>query len=426
MNSLIHIFGPLLISIFIVTPLGTCNENSWTKLDITGVKIALEKGMPKISLEILQGLIKERPNSLEVHFYLGETYKALGELKMAAYHYEFVTHLNPKYQLAWEKLGYCYEKLGLFYEAKKVYLKRLEINDHDVDLWILYSRFLKEKRYYHDAEEAIWTALSLVPKDLELNREYALLLEKMNSNSKVIAKQWANVLEISPKDLMARYHLAQAYEHLKEIKEAKKNYLILVKNNPKFPEAYLRLGIIYTQENFLPEAYYYFKKFKKLTPYASLAYQEIIKLYKKEKKKRLVIKTYQQWRQAIPYNEQVYLDWGDYLIENKDIDRALNVFMSGLDKIPQSIGLLEKLGNFYFEKRDWKLVKFYFTKILEHTPHNELALSRLARCSIEENELTVAKAYLTLLRKLIEDREELSKKGLIQSPSRLPASENAH
>lgn len=399
---------------FLAAPLEAKKINA----DMTEAVALLKKGKPQLALEIFQQLQELRPHSSEVQFHLGLTYQALGEAKKAAWHFEKTVQLENGHDLAWEELGKTYEAMGMFRETRRVYLKRLEKYDHNVDLWVKYSRYLRQHRQYQDAEEAIWKALSFVPQDLKLSQEYAVLLETMNAGPFVIAKQWANVLEIDPNSAMARYHLAQAQEHGKNFEDAKKNYLVLVKNNPEFPEAHLRLALIYAQENALSQAYQHLEEFRQRSPQSSLAYEEKVKLLLRENKKSEALSTFEEWAKNFRKDENVYLAWGDFVLAAKDQARAIDIYLQGLGQIPDSLHLLDRVGQEYFLNKDWAKAKSYNTTLLERDPHHERALARLSTCAMEMNLLTEAHAYLTLLRKILEDRQEIRS---IAVPMRLPA-----
>jgi len=79
----------------------------------------------KEAIEILKGLEKETPKDADIQNYLGFSFRKLGNLDLAAIHYDKALNLNPKHKGALEYQGEMYLKMNEVDKAKEN-LKKLD------------------------------------------------------------------------------------------------------------------------------------------------------------------------------------------------------------------------------------------------------------------------------------------------------------
>ena len=79
----------------------------------------------KEAIEILKSLEKETPKDADIQNYLGFSFRKLGNLDLAAIHYDKALNLNPKHKGALEYQGEMYLKMNEVDKAKEN-LKKLD------------------------------------------------------------------------------------------------------------------------------------------------------------------------------------------------------------------------------------------------------------------------------------------------------------
>lgn len=226
-------------------------------------------------------------------------------------HYLMATKLNPDFNLAWYGLAQMHLWKGNFGEAISIFEKILqEVPDNYECVKILGSLYRKsnfnaEKAIEHlkkaielnscDADTYLELAASYEGvDDVEASKAYdqAILLLKENKTN-ISAQLWnnfgalkqrvqdyktaqiafENALESSMNyedninsignkavRITATYNLARLYEEQFDYQKAENLYKDIVKENPKYVDAYLRLGCICKVKGQLSEAYDWFKE----------------------------------------------------------------------------------------------------------------------------------------------------------------------
>ena len=88
-------------------------------------KDLIEKGKFNEAIKILKDLEKETSKDADIHNYLGFSFRKMGNLDLAAIHYDRALALNPKHKGALEYQGEMFLKINQVEKAKEN-LKKLD------------------------------------------------------------------------------------------------------------------------------------------------------------------------------------------------------------------------------------------------------------------------------------------------------------
>ena len=104
---------------------GSSSTSIMKSSDYYAAKDLIKKGDYKEAISILKGLEKQTPKDPDVQNYLGFSYRKVGDLNLAAIHYNEALNLNPKHKGALEYQGEMYLTMDQIDKAKEN-LKKLD------------------------------------------------------------------------------------------------------------------------------------------------------------------------------------------------------------------------------------------------------------------------------------------------------------
>ncbi len=153
------------------------------------------------------------------------------------------------------EMGLLYFQEADYVRALQEFVKAKDLNRNDKHVWNALGLAYKERKLAKEAKEAFETAISI---DRDYSEAYnnlgVMLLEegKYKESIKYFEKAVKNIFYTTPE--LAYNNMGYAYEKLKELSEAEKNYREAISINPSFSPSYINLSRIYEQTKRYREA----------------------------------------------------------------------------------------------------------------------------------------------------------------------------
>lgn len=200
------------------------------------VNTAVDLKQPAVAMERLQDYIKLDPNDAQAHVQLGRLLASSGQYEGALAEFSAAQKLAPG------DLGVLRQIAGVAALQKKYdvaesqYATLLKANPSDASLHYALGTTLMDDHKFAAAESELMTAVRLDPKLVEAygnlavsaseNRDYEMAIQALDARTR-----------FQPDDAGSFFLRATSYDHLRQYKEASKNYRsFLAASNGKFPD----------------------------------------------------------------------------------------------------------------------------------------------------------------------------------------------
>lgn len=283
-------------------------------------------------------------------------------------------------------LAYCYLGIialetGSFKDALEWCERGLEIDDSDTYLHYCYGVALEKNDFLDKAIEEYLFYINHHPEDLECWFSLGSVYERH--------KDFENALICFDKICVAEswnykafYNKATILEVMERFVEAKNTLEIVVSKNPLYWKAWVKLGLIYSQENLWEKSAHAYEQVVRLRPELSDGHYNLGLCYLSLDKSQLALKAFQE---AVTLNAedadaQFYV--GLSYIELKQEEKAMNAFQKVLninlehEKAHYLLGCLYYLQGLYdkFEKEQTFLDQSgsFFAPLLKNVLANDL------------------------------------------------------
>lgn len=185
-----------------------------------GVVYFLLKEYSKATMEFEKVKEKE-PASIEITYFLAETFYLREELEKAKVKYRALTSDTKFKFLGYYGIGNCLYKVQRYDEALSFYSKALANNPlvHSIDVLNKKGLCFMALEQLQEAKECFYDSLNISPDNNTVQMNLALVLSKLGHYSDA-SKLYKTVLQKSPHNLMAINNLALCMASLKEYDEA--------------------------------------------------------------------------------------------------------------------------------------------------------------------------------------------------------------
>ena len=192
-----------------------------------------QKPKAKTSLEDLR---EEYPKDAQIIYQLGKIAEEADQLSQAASYYETAIETDPKYYKAYLNLGEVYTRQKKDLEAKDSYRSALELKPSAFEPSYNLGNLHFRKKEYGDAKRYYEKALTVRPNHIKTRLTYAETLEGLNL-WKDAEKQYIIILKKQPRHLTAMERLAFLYyRKLNSKREARNTFEKIVNNYPEHPQ----------------------------------------------------------------------------------------------------------------------------------------------------------------------------------------------
>ena len=206
-------------------------------------------------------ILEVNPNYADVHYKLGSAYEAKGMVGKALSEYKEAIHINPNFIEAHRKLGELYIDEGLYDEAVKEFKRVLSVK-----VRYRYADVHNNMGVAYEKGNRLAQAIKCYQKAISINprygkarynlgnaylatEQYAEAVEDLvclnnlgialshQRKYQLAAKTFKEAVSLEPGYTVARYNLANVYEHLNQYDLAKEQYKAIIKIDPLDQEA---------------------------------------------------------------------------------------------------------------------------------------------------------------------------------------------
>nr|XP_048274229.1 protein O-mannosyl-transferase TMTC3 [Myodes glareolus]XP_048274230.1 protein O-mannosyl-transferase TMTC3 [Myodes glareolus] len=281
------------------------------------------------------------PNHLNVYINLANLIRANeSRLEEADQLYRQAISMRPDFKQAYISRGELLLKMNKPLKAKEAYLKALELDRNNADLW------------YN---------LAIVYIELKEPNE---ALTNFN-----------RALELNPKHKLALFNSAILMQESGEVKlrpEARKRLLSYINEEPQDANGYFNLGMLAMDDKKDSEAEIWMKKAIKLQPDFRSALFNLALLYSQTAKELKALPILEELLRYYPDHTKGLILKGDILMnQKKDIPGAKKCFEKILEMDPSNVQGKHNLCVVYFEEKDLLKAERCLVETLALAPHEE-------------------------------------------------------
>ncbi|MGA1795911.1 MAG: tetratricopeptide repeat protein [bacterium] len=172
------------------------------------------------------------------------------------------------------------------------------------------------------------------------------------------------------KEALEYYKMGEHYSKLGKVNEAIDEYRKALNLDPNLAEAHLNLGWSYAlRKKDYDLALQETLEAIRLKPEFTIAYRNLWWIYRLQKNYDKALETLKKILSLEPDNPINYLNLGEaYIIDTKDIPRAITILRQGLDRDPNNFHILRKLGKAYEFDAQYDRALGQYEKALERNP----------------------------------------------------------
>ena len=193
----------------------------------------------KEALSVYQKIIKKDSSLAGPYYNMGIILRRNERVEEAIDHYKKAIYLKPDYVQAYNNLGVLYKDSEKYEDAIKMFTKATQLQPDHQNSYYNLALIKKEQGLYEEAIELVLKVLDLNPDHSEAKLYAKRVCNdvgiKLHNEGKYEAAlkyfQIFNFLE--PKEYSGFYNIGNSYLELKDFKNAKTNYKMALKFEPK-------------------------------------------------------------------------------------------------------------------------------------------------------------------------------------------------
>jgi tetratricopeptide (TPR) repeat protein len=247
--------------------------------------------------------------------------------------------------------------------------------------------------HFDDAEKWFQAAVKVSPDNPEALTELGVT-ELRLGKPEAAADLLRQATALSPETQGTNLFLGIAYAQMHRVDEASAAFRREIELNPKNAQAQMWLGVIELQAGH-PE-----KATEPLDRAAELAPNDLnILEYRGKAHSDVAYASYARMAAIDPNSWHVHKVQGQMYSQQSQHKEAIAEFLEALKSMPANSDLYEELGNEYRKITSLELAQKAFSKELELSPNNPIAMYNLAKIDIETNR---SEEGLPLLRQVVQ------------------------
>ncbi len=330
--------------------------------------------------DVINRLIKINPDDLTLRYKLAELYEKSGKRDDAVSEYKMLLTKVPAEEQAfiYKTLGYLFSESKQTKNAITAYLKALEIDKDDVNLYYNLSGLYENTGEKANAEKYLAMALDKKPEDIESRLKMAegLISKKDYKKAEEYLRE---VTKVRPDYVDAWLMFAGMEEKRGNKKALKEYYKKIISLTPGNKTVLFNLGALEYETGNQKEAKDYFLKYLKVNPSDMESREFLFEIYRKEKNNKSAFEHASKIIEKNPEKKQYYSFIFDYLNGIKDYKTMSRVMDEGLKKHPDDMDITKYLIiarlNTGKEKEAVSLIEGYIKK----KPNDVQTLMQLAK-----------------------------------------------
>ena len=312
-------------------------------------RLLLAQGKQQESILALQNAVKNAPESVQAHYYLGVAYWQTGSLGQAKSEFQEALKISPGFPLVLRGLAQLNLAQNQPSEAQLYAQELVQKFPTDVSHRLLLGGIYLREGQSRPAEEQFLAARQLAPNQAAVHLDLGQLYysEKKWTQAE---KEFETAIQLDPSNptmlsayadfLVARQQTPKAIARLQQFVDA----------NPNNAQGHIILGVLQFDS--------------KNTSAAQAEFERAL--------------------QIDPKNVQGYLRMGGVYQQENQTDAAIGQYQKALDLQPKSAPLVTMVGNLYLDKGDLETARKYYERALQADPNFAVANANMAWVDAQE------------------------------------------
>ncbi len=355
------------------------------------------------AVDIFNVILSRNPGDVKALFQLGNVYKIQDKLELAVVTFnKIITELASNELLDQPQIyGYTHLALSEIYckqskldIAKQHALTAVEISPSDADTHYRIGYIYTHQAEFNKAITSFQNALKLNPDFAEVYEWLGLIAVMQNKPNEAIA-YYKKAIQKKPYIQSAYYNLAKAYRLLGDLESAKKQLILFQKMKNYYDKTYalegflaedplnsalrMKLAETHSQHQHFSAAIHTYKTIIQLNPKYVEAYDKLGRLYMGLNFTEKAITQFQQVLQLNPDAVEAHVRLGWLYNSQEKYDQAEMHLQKAVEKMPKLTLAYHGLAEIYMQQGHFeKAIKTYNT-ILEISPNDKDAISALQR-----------------------------------------------
>jgi tetratricopeptide (TPR) repeat protein len=339
-------------------------------------------------ISVLERLVNIKPDDLETRMELAEALEKRGKLKSAVKEYEaLLGRMEKEDKLpVYKRLGYLCAKAGPLEKAISYYLKALEIEKRDENIYYNLSYLYERINRKGKADFYLAKAIELKSGDTESRLKLARsMIEK--GKFEEAEKYLEQILKKKANSLEALLLMAQILEKREEKEALRGIYKKILSLDPKNDIVKYNLGALEYGAGNLDASLGYFESYVKAHPKDASVHGILFDIYKKQKKEDMAFNQARALIELRPGDVGPYHYIFDYLNSRGHYNRIVHFMDMGLEANPDQTDLRAYLVLVYVKTGKDKLAIKQIEEILKVRPKDLKLLMHLARLREKNGDL---------------------------------------
>ncbi|KAJ7410333.1 Transmembrane and TPR repeat-containing protein 3 [Willisornis vidua] len=364
------------------------NKNNAKLWNNVGHALENEKNFER-ALQFFIQATQVQPDDIGAHMNVGRTYKNLNKTKEAEESYMIAKSLMPqiipgkKYaaRVAPNHLNVYINLANLIRanesrleEADQLYRQAISMRPDFKQAYISRGELLLKMNKPLKAKEAYLRALELDRTNADLWYNLAIVYIELKDPTEAL-KNFNRALELNPAHKLALFNSALLMQESGDARlrpEAKQRLLHYVKEEPQDANGYFNLGMLAMDDKKDMEAEAWMKKAIRLQPNFRSALFNLALLYSQTSKELMALPVLEDLLRYYPDHTKGLILKGDILMnQKKDIVGAKMCFEKILELDPNNVQGKHNLCVVYFEERDLIKAEKCLVETLALAPHEE-------------------------------------------------------
>jgi tetratricopeptide (TPR) repeat protein len=330
--------------------------------------------------DMLVRLIKMSPDDLPLRKRLAELYENTGKRENAIYEYRILLDKVPDNDKAfiYKKIGYLYSESKETKNAIGAYLKALELDPEDVNVYYNLASLYEATGDRANADKYLSIAMEKKPDDIESRIRMAEGLIAKKEYKK--AEGYLNeVTRIKPDYTDAWLMLANLEEKRGNKNALREYYKKIISLVPENKTVLFNLGTLEYETGNPKTAKDYFIKYLKANPNDIEAREFLFDIYRKEKNDKAAYEQALKILDKDPGKKQYYAFVFEYLNRAKDFKTMYKIMSAGLKKNPGDGDITKYLMIACLNTGKEKEAATYIQALLKQKPNDVPTLLQVAR-----------------------------------------------
>ena len=373
-------------------------------------------------ITVLKRLLAADPGSVELRFRLAKTLEKLDRKEEAIKQYETALDgAKPADKLTiYKTLGYLYSKVEQRDKAIAVYLKAVELDKSDANLYYNLAGLYDKVGDKEKANQYLSEALKLKPEDVE--SRLTLAEELITKGNLPEAENHLRfVLKSKPDSVKALVLTGNLLEKRGDKKGLREVYEKLLSLDPKNETLIYNLGVLEYEAGNFSKSLPYFEKYLKLHPQEAAVHRYLFDIYKKEKKEDLAFAEAKTLLALDPKEVSLYQFAFEYLNRRGNFKEMTEIMKAGLRHLPDQVEIRQYLILSYLKTGNENLALHEMNEALKARPKDVPLLLQMAKLYENQGKDKEALAAYKKILEISPGHEEAEEAYLSLRMKELPA-----